>query len=141
MSGRVRRWLQFLGFGDDDLIEEPREEEVPGPMAAPGKKGAVVSLHQPKAVKLVLCEPARFEEGQGIADHLRNRRAAVINLQKVPYEEGLRIMDFLSGVLYALGGTMQKIGPQIILCAPDNVDVQGAISDYLNQQESQDKMR
>ncbi|ATY84739.1 cell division protein SepF [Kyrpidia spormannii] len=141
MGDRMRRFFQFLGFGDEEWVEEPREEEIPGPAPGPGKKGAVVSLHQAKSVKLVLCEPARFEEGQGIADHLRNRRAAVINLQKVPYEEGLRIMDFLSGVLYALGGTMQKIGPQIILCAPDNVDVQGAISEYLSGQESQDKTR
>ncbi|MBX6395147.1 MAG: cell division protein SepF [Alicyclobacillaceae bacterium] len=141
MANPVHRLLQFLGFADEDPLEEPKVEEPKDLMAGSAKKGAVLSLHQQKAVKLVLCEPERFEEGQGIADHLRNHRPVVVNLQKVPFEEGARIIDFLSGVLYALGGTMQKIGPQIILCAPDNVDVQGAISDYLNHQESLGRTR
>lgn len=141
MGNPFHRILQFLGFADEDPEEIRREETRAEAVQTAGRKGAVVSLHQQKPVKLILCEPERFEDGQMIADHLRSHRPVVVNLHKVQFEEGARIIDFLSGVLYALGGTMQKVGAQIILCAPENVDVQGAVSDYLSQQEPKGRTR
>jgi FtsZ-interacting cell division protein YlmF len=55
---------------------------------------------------------------------------ALVNLQRIEKDQGLRIIDFLSGTVYALGGDIQRIGTDIFLCVPDTVEVDGAISDY-----------
>jgi len=79
--------------------------------------------------KMILLEPRAYSESQQIADHLKNRNSVVVNLKRVTADQAKRIIDFLSGCIYAIGGTMQKIGVGIYLCAPKNVNVQGKISD------------
>ena len=64
-----------------------------------------------------------------IADHLKNRNSVVVNLKRVTSAQAKRIIDFLSGCIYSIGGTMQKIGVGIYLCTPKNVNVQGKITD------------
>ncbi|URN93195.1 MAG: cell division protein SepF [Candidatus Pristimantibacillus lignocellulolyticus] len=89
----------------------------------------VVSLHTQKNTRMVLCEPKSYDEAQAIADEIRNRRSVVVNLQRVQSELGLRIVDFLSGTVYALSGSISKLGPNIYLCAPETVEVQGSITE------------
>ncbi|SMQ70237.1 cell division inhibitor SepF [Bacillus sp. OV166] len=84
-----------------------------------------------KSSKVILVEPRTYSESTDIADHLKNRRAVVVNLQRIDSEQGRQIVDFLSGVVYALGGDIQKIGLSIFLCTPDNVEVSGNISDLI----------
>ena len=60
----------------------------------------------------------------------QDSQAVVVNLQRIERDQGLRIIDFLSGTVYALGGDIQRIGTDIFLCVPDTVEVDGAISDY-----------
>jgi len=84
-----------------------------------------------KSSKVILVEPRTYSESTDIADHLKNRRAVVVNLQRIDSEQGRQIVDFLSGVVYALGGDIQKIGSSIFLCTPDNVEVSGNISDLI----------
>ena len=79
--------------------------------------------------KMILLEPRAFSESQQIADHLKKRNSVVVNLKRVTSDQAKRIIDFLSGCIYAIGGTMQKIGVGIYLCAPKNVNVQGKISE------------
>ena len=79
--------------------------------------------------KMILVEPRAYSESQQIADHLKNRNSVVVNLKRVTSDQAKRVIDFLSGVIYAIGGTMQKIGVGIYLCAPKNVNVQGKISE------------
>lgn len=79
--------------------------------------------------KMILLEPRAYSESQQIADHLKNRNSVVVNLKRVTSDQAKRIIDFLSGVIYAIGGSMQKIGVGIYLCTPKNVNVQGKISD------------
>lgn len=79
--------------------------------------------------KMILLEPRAYSESQQIADHLKNRNSVVVNLKRVTTDQAKRIIDFLSGVIYAIGGSMQKIGVGIYICAPKNVNVQGKISD------------
>ena len=79
--------------------------------------------------KMILLEPRAYSESQQIADHLKNRNSVVVNVKRVTSDQAKRIIDFLSGVIYAIGGSMQKIGVGIYLCAPKNVNVQGKISD------------
>ena len=79
--------------------------------------------------KMILMEPRAYSESQQIADHLKNRNSVVVNLKRVTAAQAKRIIDFLSGCVYAIGGTMQKIGVGIYLCTPKNVNIQGKISD------------
>jgi cell division inhibitor SepF len=62
-----------------------------------------------------------------------NRRAVVINLQRVDHQQAKRIVDFLSGTVYALNGDIQKLGAETFLCTPDNVNVSGTISEALSE--------
>lgn len=95
----------------------------------------IVSLPnaQKKASKVILIEPRVYAEAQDISEHLKHKKAVVVNLQRIDREQGLRIIDFLSGTVYALGGDIQRIGKDIFICTPDNVEVDGAISDYFEQ--------
>ena len=79
--------------------------------------------------KMILLEPRAYSESQQIADHLKNRKSVVVNLKRVTSAQAKRIIDFLSGCVYAIGGTMQKIGVGIYLCTPKNVNIQGKITD------------
>ena len=78
--------------------------------------------------KMVLLEPRAFSEAQQIADYLRARNAVVVNLKRVTPDKAKRIIDFLSGTLYAINGTLQKLGNGIFLCTPNNVSVEGKMS-------------
>ncbi len=78
--------------------------------------------------KLILLEPRAYSESQQIADHLKNRHTVVVNLKRVTKDQAKRIVDFLSGTIYAIGGDLQKIGGGIFLCTPKNMSVQGKIS-------------
>ena len=79
--------------------------------------------------KMILLEPRAFSESQQIADHLKKRNTVVVNMKRVTSEQAKRIIDFLSGTVYAIGGDLQKIGVGIFLCTPKNVNVEGTISD------------
>lgn len=91
--------------------------------------GNVVSLHTQKNTRMVLSEPRSYDEAQEIADEIRNRKSVVVNLQRVNSDLGLRIVDFLSGTVYALSGSISKLGPNIYLLAPESVEVQGSITE------------
>jgi len=88
-----------------------------------------------KSSKVHLAEPRVYAEAQDIAEHLKSKRAVVVNLQRIEKSQGLRIIDFLSGTVYALGGDIQRIGTDIFLCVPDTVEVDGAISDFYYDEE------
>ena len=88
--------------------------------------------------KLILLEPRAYSESQQIADHLKNRNSVVVNLKRVTAPQAKRIIDFLSGCIYAIGGSMQKIGVGIYLCTPKNVNVQGKITDDTEKKEKED---
>ena len=97
---------------DDDEVEEGKEET--------SKTGNG---------KMILLEPRAYSESQQIADHLKKKNTVVVNMKRVTADQAKRIVDFLSGTVYALGGDLQKIGAGIFLCTPKNVNVEGAITD------------
>ncbi len=79
--------------------------------------------------KMILLEPRAYSESQQIADHLKKKNTVVVNMKRVTPDQAKRIVDFLSGTVYALGGDLQKIGGGIFLCTPKNVNVEGQITD------------
>lgn len=93
----------------------------------------LTSVNNPTS-KVVLCEPRTYSEAQEIADNIVNRRAVIINLQRVDNQQAKRIVDFLSGTVYAINGDIQKLGAKTFLCTPDNVNVTGTITDTLEDE-------
>ena len=89
---------------------------------------AAEALTEEGGAKMILLEPRAYSEAQQIADHLKKRNTVVVNLKRVTSEQAKRIVDFLGGTIYAINGKIQKIGPGIFLCAPNNVSVQGEIT-------------
>lgn len=89
--------------------------------------------------KMMLLEPRAYSESQQIADYLKGRTAVVVNLKRVTPDQAKRIVDFLSGTIYAIGGDLQKLGGGIFLCTPNNVNVEGKISDDATPSKSKSK--
>jgi len=79
--------------------------------------------------KMILLEPRAYSESQQIADHLKMRNTVVVNLKRVTSDQAKRIVDFLAGTIYAIGGDIQKIGGGIFLCTPNNINIQGKITE------------
>ena len=79
--------------------------------------------------KMILIEPRAYSESQTIADHLKKRNSVVVNLKRVTSDQAKRIIDFLTGCIYAIGGDLQKLGNGIYLCTPKNVSVQGKMTE------------
>lgn len=86
--------------------------------------------------KTILVEPRAFSEAQQIADYLKNKNQVVVNFKRVTSDVSKRIMDFLNGIIYAIDGTMQKLGPGIVICAPKGFEIEGNISDDTGKKSS-----
>lgn len=144
--------MRFLGFGpeEDELEEAAAQEEplrralgaggrtapraaglAPGPGPAPGGSAAAnvvpIGAAQPKAApapfKVLVVEPQRFDDVQAIADQLKGRRPIILNLAGLEKDMAQKILVFLQGSIYALGGETAKIAPGIFFFAPPGVDV------------------
>lgn len=101
-----------------------------------GKEDEYYNLAKEEATKLdmgsnkmILFEPRAYSESTQITDYLKNRNTVVVNLKRVTPDQAKRIVDFLTGSLYAMNGSLQKLGGGIFLCAPNNVNVEGKITD------------
>ena len=79
--------------------------------------------------KSILVEPREFSEAQQIADYLKGKNQVVVNFKRVTSDVSKRIMDFLNGIVYAIDGKMEKLGPGIVLCAPRGFEIEGNISE------------
>lgn len=114
--------------GEGEEYIEMDEDEVDSISSyEPQRTGSGVS-HMKGDTKMVLFEPRTFEESEEVARHLKERRAAVVNLHRLPATFAQRTIDFLSGVVFALDGTIQKIGHNVILCTPKTIGISGEIS-------------
>ncbi|AHF07701.1 cell division protein SepF [Desulfitobacterium metallireducens] len=131
MAKILDKVIGIMGFADEEDDEELLEEEVSEkdaqdePRSSSRKSAQVVSIHTQKQVKVVVIEPTSFDESQNIADQLKNRRPVIVNLENADHNLAKRIVDFVSGATYALGGNMQKVGQGIFLFVPNNVDISG----------------
>jgi cell division inhibitor SepF len=148
--GVINRFLNYFGLQEEvevrerlaDDLEERELPMIPQEGRRPsGKNSNVVSLHTAKTMRVVLSEPRTYDEAQEIADHLKSRRSVVVNLQRVRREHAVRIVDFLSGTVYALNGRIAKLGPLIFLCTPENVEVTGTIAELESEEIDFPKLR
>ena len=91
----------------------------------------VVNIHATAQLQVVLVKPERFETAAEIADHLRERRTVVLNLEQTNKDIARRLVDFLSGVAYAQDGKIKKVAINTYLITPYNVDLLGDLIDEL----------
>ena len=117
----------FFNGNSEDNDEEIKETQVNEDEYYDTKREAFKDISN--ASKMILFEPRAYSESQQIADFLKKRSTVVVNLKRVTPDQAKRIVDFLSGTLYAINGGLQKLGTGIFLCTPNNVDVEGTITD------------
>ena len=110
--------------------EEPRRREYQEPPRR-NNGGKVVNIHATTQLQVVLVKPDRYENASEIADHLRDKRTVVLNLEKTQKDVSRRLLDFLSGVAYAQAGTIKKVALQTYIVTPYNVDIMGDLIDEL----------
>ena len=121
-------------YDEDELDEtpprrEPSFERVKG--GSEDRHNKVVNIHATTQLKVVLVKPERFENAAEIADHLKDKRTVVINLESTNKDIARRLIDFLSGVAYAGEGKIKKIAANTYIITPYHVDIEGDLIDEL----------
>ncbi len=150
-KGTLEKVLNFFGF-EPEVVESADEfgstyGEASGRDYYDHERGRetvrererepkLVSLaNSSKSVKMVISDPSNFDDVQTIVDHLKNRRAVILNLEETDKAVARRIADFMSGAVYALEGTMQKVSGSIFLFTPPNVEVSAPLRSELREKE------
>ncbi len=110
-------------FGEDSRRSERK--------ASAERGGKVVNIHATTQLKVVLVKPERFENASEIADHLKEKRTVVINLESTHKDIARRLIDFLSGVAYAGEGKIKKVAANTYIITPYHVDIMGDLIDEL----------
>ncbi|NLO47516.1 MAG: cell division protein SepF [Clostridiales bacterium] len=133
-------------YDDDDDFEDftPKaHERIPVPqrpvaassrsssLDADDRRNKVVNIHATTQLQVVLVKPERFENSAEIADHLRDKRTVVLNLESTNKDIARRVLDFLSGVAYAQDGKIKKVAVSTYIITPYNVDILGDLIDEL----------
>ena len=95
------------------------------------RSNKVVNIRAATQLQVVLVKPERFENASEIADHLREKRTVVLNLESTNKDIARRLLDFLSGVAYANEGKIKKVAISTYIITPYNVDILGDLIDEL----------
>ena len=136
----IRKMITPISDEDDDYDEVFGEQESPFFVDRPRydrgavdsrRNGKVVNIHATTQLKVVLVKPERFENASEIADHLKEKRTVVVNLESTHKDIARRLIDFLSGVAYAGEGKIKKVAVNTYIITPYSVDIQGDLIDEL----------
>ena len=140
----LKKWAHPYEDEDDDyeeLAEMTERKEKPGPFEeyraakeerrSEDRRNKVVNIHATTQLSVVLVKPEKFENAAEIADHLRERRTVVLNLEQTNKDVARRLVDFLSGVTYAQDGKIKKVANSTFIITPYNVDILGDLIDEL----------
>ena len=114
-----------------ERTERPARVENTYPAEEERRSNKVVNIRAATQLQVVLVKPERFEDASAIADHLREKRTVVLNLESTNKDVARRLLDFLSGVTYAHGGKIKKVAISTYIITPYNVDILGDLIDEL----------
>ena len=112
-------------------FEERREDRRSEERRSEDRHNKVVNIHATTPLKVVLVKPERFENASEIADHLKEKRTVVLNLESTNKDVARRLIDFLSGVAYAGEGKIKKVAANTYIITPYSVDIMGDLIDEL----------
>jgi cell division inhibitor SepF len=99
----------------------------------PAEQGS--HIHSNNQFKVVIMQPETFDDARDVCDHLKNKKPVIVNLEHLTKETAQRVIDFLSGSVYAVDGEIQKVSTGIFMIAPSNVEVMGDFKDELKSRE------
>ena len=120
---------------EEDSFEDEFENTSPRstvtPIRSADRSNKVVNIHTTTQLQVVLVSPTKFENASEIADHLRDKRTVVLNLEQTDKNIARRLIDFLSGVAYANEGTIKKVALSTYIITPYNVEILGDLIDEL----------
>jgi cell division inhibitor SepF len=108
-----------------------REEDDMERDYADTSRDKVVNINTTTQLQVVLVKPEKFQDASAIADHLRDKRTVVLNLESANKDVARRMVDFLSGAAYAQEGKIKKVAVATYIITPYNVDIIGDLIDEL----------
>ena len=113
-------------YEDDEVVEEEatyEDKEYEEPTSRWGRKSKVAMLPGIQSVRVVISQPSSYDQASEICEHLKEKKSIIVNLEYVNKDVARRIIDFMSGAVYALDGNIQKISNSIFLIAPCNYEI------------------
>jgi len=121
----------FPQVQDSTAVREPAPSISDTATSSVTRRNKVVNIHTTTQLQVVLVKPDRFENAAEVADHLREKRTVVLNLESTNRDIARRLLDFLSGVAYANEGKIKKVANSTFIITPYNVDILGDLIDEL----------
>jgi cell division inhibitor SepF len=118
-------------FDDFEELPPRQEKTFESRSKTEDRRNKVVNIHATTQLKVVLVKPERFEMASEIADHLKDKRTVVLNLESTNKDVARRLVDFLSGVAYAGEGKIKKVASNTYIITPYHVDLEGDLIDEL----------
>lgn len=133
--GVMEKVKDFIGI--TDLEEEDYEEEEvvadnsskAERMETYTRKNNVIKVHSNTDMKVFICEPVKYEDCTKAVDEIKNRKVVVLNIEGMELEDQKQVFEFIKGAVYALEASIQKISNGIFVLAPNNVQIDGRLSD------------
>lgn len=111
-------------YEEDNTYDYEEEEEYEDDKKLFGRKNKVVAMpQQGQSIKMVISQPTTFEQSDEICSFLKEKKSVIVNLEYVNKDVARRIVDFISGGVYALDGYIQKVSNSIFLVAPSNYEI------------------
>ncbi|WP_435790427.1 cell division protein SepF [Clostridium sp.] len=138
MSNVMNKVMGFFGMADeaeDEVQEMENEDEnmdIESLMSTNKKQSKVVNIHTASSAKVVIIKPEDFDEATNISDNLKARKIVVVNTTGLELKTGQRLLDFIGGACYALGGELQQIEKGVYIISPSNVEVDNALKNELS---------
>ena len=121
---------------EDDFGFAPMPAVSSGNAVSSGFSGQVLNMNNTNKQEVVLFRPGSFNDTSKAADDLRNRKAVIVNMENVDKAMARRVVDFLSGCVYALDGDVKKIAQSAYLFCPHNMDIVGDLETLQAEVES-----
>ncbi|HBL82877.1 MULTISPECIES: cell division protein SepF [Congzhengia] len=131
----MNKMLKWIGIAEEDDEEffdtETDMDEAVEPAMPLGRKAKVSSISGGAPSRVVVIQFQNFDDAKDAADHLKNKKPVVANLEKLDNDTTRRVVDFLSGAVYGVAGRIQNVSNRIFLITPANVEVTGNYQDNI----------
>lgn len=144
MAGKmINKVMDFLGLEeeideieeveneDNEINEEPIENIFNSSNSKKSKNGKVVSIHTATNAKILILRPTDYDEAVEICDNLKNRKIVIVNMTKLEGKVAQRLLDFMAGSSYALGGSLEEVDKGVYILSPSNVEISNELKSEL----------
>ncbi len=136
MASMMERVKDFIGITDleedyeeEDVVAERPESSRNERMETYTRKNNVIKVHSNTDMKVFICEPQKYEDCTKAVDEIKNRKVVVLNIEGMELEDQKQVFEFIKGAVYALEASIQKVSNGIFVLAPNNVQIDGRLSD------------